>query len=292
MNRTSGTAGRRPGSRLVIFNADDFGLTAATNAGIIGAHRRGPVRCASLMVTTPGFADAVALARDHPRLDLGVHLALTGVSPALPPAQIPSLVGRGGRFPRLGSWVGRALGGSLRPEEVRAELAAQLARALATGLRFTHLDGHHHVHVFPTVAPVVATLAREQGIPVVRRIAGRAGIREGGPKRRFLEGLDRRAGGAYDHARLSRADAFRGFVFPTSLVGWRDFIAALPPGVTETMCHPGLTDAGVRDLDPYVEAREVELRWLGDPRVGALLDEAAVVPTSFAEALATAETRR
>ena len=48
-----------PASRLLVVNADDFGLTAGVNAGIIGAFRRGLVRSASLMVTTPGFEDAV-----------------------------------------------------------------------------------------------------------------------------------------------------------------------------------------------------------------------------------------
>src|SRR5689334_3549355 len=63
--RLGDTVGER---RIVIFNADDFGLTAGTNAGIIGTFRRGLVRSTSLMVTTPGFDDAVALARAHPDL--------------------------------------------------------------------------------------------------------------------------------------------------------------------------------------------------------------------------------
>ncbi len=164
----NGTDGAR---RAIIVNADDFGLTAGVNAGIIGAFLRGPVRGASLMVTTPGFADAVALARRHPALDLGVHLALTAVGPALPAARIPSLVARGGRFPPLPVWLARAAGGRLRADEVRAELRAQLERALATGLPFSHLDGHHHTHLFAPVAAVAAELAREYGIPVVRRAA-------------------------------------------------------------------------------------------------------------------------
>lgn len=280
----------------MIFNADDFGLTAGVNAGIVGAHRRGLVRSTSLMVTTPGFADAVALARAHDTLDLGVHLALTGVAPLLPPARIPSLVGRDGRFPPLRVWLARALGGRLRPDEVRAELAAQLARARATGLRFGHLNGHHHVHLFPPVAAIAADLAREHAIPVVRRVAGGRGPKgegrraktdsalvegaRGGLKRGLLEWADRRAEPAFGG--LARADAFRGFAFPAGLERWRRFIAALPAGLTEVMCHPGLVDPALPDLDGYVAEREVELRWLCDRRVAELLDRAGVTITSFA----------
>ncbi len=285
------------GQRLVIFNADDFGLTADVNAGIIGAHRRGPVRSASLMVTTPGFADAVALARRHPTLDLGVHLALTGVAPLLPPERVPSLAGRDGCFPPLMGWLPRVLGGRLRPAEVRAELGAQLERALATGLPFSHLDGHHHVHLFPPVTPIVRELARRHGIPVVRRV-GRApwGLwrTEGAPaaaKEWLLARAEARSdrGTAGDAARGKqghppwRTDAFRGYDLPATEARWRRFVHALPPGVTEVMCHPGLHDEAVRGLDPYVEGREVELRRLGDPRLSQLLNETGVVVTSFAE---------
>jgi predicted glycoside hydrolase/deacetylase ChbG (UPF0249 family) len=282
-----------PASRLLVVNADDFGLTAGVNAGIIGAFRRGLVRSASLMVTTPGFEDAVALARVHPDLDLGVHLALTGVRPALAPARIPSLVGRDGRFPSLGRWQLRVALRRLRPTEVRAELLAQLARARRTGLRFTHLDGHHHVHLFAPVATIVGELARQSGIPIVRRV--RDAPCEGqndGPveapapvaageaiKRGWLAGADRLWGEAF--AGLPRTDAFRGVAFPQSLAGWRELVRSLPRGATELMAHPGLHDEAVRDLDPNVAARETELRWLCDPRVAALLREEGIVVTSF-----------
>ncbi|MFN8540006.1 MAG: ChbG/HpnK family deacetylase [Thermomicrobiales bacterium] len=170
---TGDGAGER---RVVIFNADDFGLTAGTNAGIIGTFRRGLVRSASLMVTTPGFDDAIALARAHPDLDLGIHLALTGVRPLLAPARVPSLVDDSGRFPTLNAWLVRAFLRRLNPAEIREELRAQVVRALETGLPFSHIDGHHHTHLFAPVAQVVGELAREFGIPVVRRVADRRAV--------------------------------------------------------------------------------------------------------------------
>lgn len=297
-----GTA-TRPGRRAIIFNADDFGLTPGVTAGIAATHRAGLVRSASLLVTTPGFADAVEVARRLGTLDLGLHLVLTGTPPVLPPAAIPSLVTRAGTFPSLARWFLRASIGRLRRQEARAELEAQLRRALATGLAFTHLDSHHHTHLHGAIAPVVAELAREHGLPVIRRVlpverggpvahrrlpagvtrrraAGPGGVAgRAGARRLLLEGLDRRS--ALTFAGFARASAFAGFAFPTSLRAWHELIATLPPGVTEFMCHPGAYDDGIGAFDGYIAGRETEARWLADPRVAALLAGAGVEVTSF-----------
>src|SRR5687768_15240366 len=116
-------------TRAVIFNADDFGLTPGVNAGIVEAHRCGLVCSASLMVTTPGFDDAVTLACAQPGLDLGIHLALTRVEPALPPDRISSLVRPGGQFHSLPVMLRRLVSRRIRRDEVEQELRAQIERA-------------------------------------------------------------------------------------------------------------------------------------------------------------------
>lgn len=288
-------------SRTLVVNADDFGLSAGVNAGIIGAFRRGIVRSASLMVTTPGFEDAVELARANPDLDLGLHLTLTNTRPALDPARIPTLVRKDGRFHSLPVFQARVAMKQLEPLELRAEVLAQVARARRTRLRFSHLDGHHHVHLFGLVATLTGDMARQHNMPIVRRIedapcVGKNGVPAGPPtpaslgealKRGWLEAADRRWGGQFFG--LPRGDAFRGFTFPDSLDRWRALADSLPYGVTELMCHPGLHDESVRALDPYVAERERELRWLCDPRVAALLQGEGVTLSSFRQLLDIAQ---
>ena len=284
-------------ARTLVVNADDFGLSEGVNAGIIGAFRRGIVRSASLMVTTPGFEDAVELAHADPDLDLGLHITLTNTRPVLDPARIPTLVRRDGRFHSLAAFQVRVALKQLEPMELRAELLAQVARARRTRLRFSHLDGHHHVHLFGIVATLTGDMARQHQIPIVRRIAdqpcvGKNGVMVGPPtpaslgealKRGWLESADRRWGGQFFG--LPRGDAFRGFTFPDDLDRWQTLADSLPYGVTELMCHPGLRDESVRALDPYVAKREEELRWLCDPRVAALLQEEGVTLSSFRQLL-------
>ena len=44
------------------------------------------------MVTGDAFLEAVEMARAHPTLKVGLHLALSDAKPALPIKQIPALV--------------------------------------------------------------------------------------------------------------------------------------------------------------------------------------------------------
>ena len=63
--------------RRLIVNADDFGRSSSINQAVVRAHREGCLTTASLMVNEPGFEEAVALARAHPRLGV-VESALRG----------------------------------------------------------------------------------------------------------------------------------------------------------------------------------------------------------------------
>ncbi len=85
--------------KRLIVNADDFGRTAGINRGIIAAHERGIVTSATLMVNYAPAAEAAALARQNAGIGVGLHVALTGGPPALPPEQIRTLVDVQGRFP-------------------------------------------------------------------------------------------------------------------------------------------------------------------------------------------------
>jgi predicted glycoside hydrolase/deacetylase ChbG (UPF0249 family) len=152
----------------VIFNADDFGLSRAINAGIVEAYERGLLRSASLVATGEAAEDAVEGATSHPGLDIGVHTTLIEERPALPPAQIPSLVADG-RFHRQRSTLFlRYVFGRWNVAEAEAEITAQLDRVRAFGLEPSHLDGHQHLHLLPRLFPPVIALAQRHGIRFVR----------------------------------------------------------------------------------------------------------------------------
>ena len=63
--------GHAADARLVIINADELGLTRASNVGVYDALRHGAATSASLMVPAPWARDAAAGYRGE---DVGVHL--------------------------------------------------------------------------------------------------------------------------------------------------------------------------------------------------------------------------
>jgi predicted glycoside hydrolase/deacetylase ChbG (UPF0249 family) len=157
-------------NRLLIVNADDYGLTPAVSRGILRAHRQGIVTSTSVLAVAPGFPEASVWLSRVPSLGVGVHLAAVGEDPPLlPAAQIRSLVGRDGRLPP--SWkhfLLHALSGRIRPADLESEFAVQIERVLALGVPVTHLDTHQHLHLWPEVREAVLRLARRFGIRGIR----------------------------------------------------------------------------------------------------------------------------
>jgi hopanoid biosynthesis associated protein HpnK len=143
-------------ARRLIVNADDFGLSASVNQAVATAHRDGILTTASLMVNEPGFEGAVALAKQNPRLGVGLHLTLSHGHATLPPKEIPGLVNEHGEFSNrpvatgMRYFVRRGL-----REELRREIAAQFEKFKATGLPLDHVNGHLHFHLHPTVFSVL-----------------------------------------------------------------------------------------------------------------------------------------
>jgi hopanoid biosynthesis associated protein HpnK len=243
--------------RAVIINGDDFGLHRQVNLGILEAHRDGVLTSASILAAGEAFADAVAIARQCPRLEVGVHLALTEVTPCAPPAQVPALVDGSGRFSgNTLAVIGGIIAGRIPAPQIEAEFRAQLERVRAAGLPISHLDGHQHVHMAPACARVVARLAREYGIVAVRLSREPLSWPCSASPARKLERFLLNVGLRVASWRAARIFRRAGLAFPDRFFGFANAgrmereiaarLAAAEPGVTEIGCHPGLSDA---DLD-------------------------------------------
>jgi hopanoid biosynthesis associated protein HpnK len=276
--------------KQLIVNADDFGYTSGVNRAIVDAHRTGIVTSTSLMATGAAFEDAVAAAQRNPSLDLGCHLNLVEGAPLCAPQQIPHLVDSDGRFYNLVELGARVVLGLVPMREVERELAAQIEKILAAGVRPSHLDTHQHTHLHPSVAEVVARLGHRYGIRWVRRLCENCTppLREGAWRRRvvaaasclFVSSLQRKM----DRHGLRTPDAFTGFVLTGRLTmsGLRATLEYLPEGITELMCHPGYCDEEL-DAAPTMlkRKREDELRIVADGSWQSWLRERRIVLTSF-----------
>lgn len=255
--------------KQLIVNADDFGLHTEINKGIIKGYQEGFITSTSLMCSAPAFDEAVALAKDCPKLGIGIHLTLVGgVKPVLPAYEVASLLDAQGLFPD--SYVAFAKSyytGGVKALELEKELRAQIERGLSTGLNITHIDSHQHTHVLPGVASLVQKLCLEYGIKRIRIPAEAIGFTGG-----FEAGLGRKIGRAgltfcakmamvQAHGKLQYPNFFFGMLAGGNLNVERvaAILQALPEGVSEIMTHPGLNAEALGKLFPWHYHWEEEL---------------------------------
>jgi len=270
-------------ARRLIVNADDFGLSEGVTEGILQAMRDGIVTSTSVLATAPGLETAVRRLASTGCRSIGIHLNLTSGRPLGPVS--PRLLAADGSFRGPATVWSLGMLGRLERADVEAELRRQLEAVEALGVELSHIDGHHHVHVLPQVAPVVAALARAHRIPAVRWPRARP-LRGSPPARlkwRLISHYAAAARSDFAAAGLATADRFlvwyaRGRHTRDDLLA---AVARLPAGLTELAVHPGLPDDALAAVDRYVAARPLELAALCDASVRRRLHEQGVVLTSF-----------
>lgn len=151
-------------ARQLIVNADDFGASDEVNEAIIRAHKEGVLTSASLMVTGAAFEQAVRLAKENPRLAVGIHLVTVVGRSVLPKSEIPSLVDEGQNFSNNPTAAGLKYFFSMSARrELKKEIRAQFEKFHSTGLPLSHIDGHLHLHVHPVIFNAALELGAMHG---------------------------------------------------------------------------------------------------------------------------------
>jgi len=277
----------------LIINADDFGLTAGVNRGILEGHQDGVVSSTTVMACSQRFQDAAALPRCAPRLSVGCHVVLVDGHSALNPSQIPTLMGGSdGCFQeKLLTFACLAATGKLDAGQIEAEATAQIQKLQSEGIAVSHLDSHKHTHIFPVVLRGMLRAAQNCGIRAIRNPFEPlvfASVRHW--KRQFqLRLLNRfRAG-----FRAALANA--GVVTPDGCIGiaatggvtldtFERLIAGLPEGTWEFVSHPGHNDSDLDKVKTRLrDSREKELAILTTPSVKDLLRREGIDLISYRE---------
>jgi chitin disaccharide deacetylase len=253
-------------ARRLIVSADDFGRSSSINQAVIRAHREGILTTASLMVNEPACAEAVPLARENPRLGVGLHLTLICGHAALPADKIPGLVNPAGEFTSnpAGAGFRYFFQRSLR-EQLRAEIHAQFQKFHATGLSLDHVNGHLHLHLHPTVFSILMEDASQLRIERVRLTFDpfwlNLRLASGHLAYRVLHALIFHPLSARSRPVLQR----RGFRHTQAVFGLLqnarvdepyvlNLLARLPPGDSELYSHPSL-DEFKNEFDALISPR-------------------------------------
>ncbi len=251
-------------SKRLIINADDFGLCRAQNYGIVEAFEHGVVSSTTAIVTSPAIEHAAWLAERFPDLPVGLHFMLSWGKPLTP---LTSLVNAQGELNK-GIWH-KSEAGELDLAEISGELASQYQRFVAIfGKKPTHIDSHHHVHMLPTIYPLVEAFAKAYDLPlrIDRGEIARHGLTVTHPQ--SCDRFDDRFYGAQ--------------LTQNSLLQLLDEASEQGATSLEIMCHPSFIDLEMQGSS-YCQPRLNELAILTDPSLPALITERGYRLASYRE---------
>jgi predicted glycoside hydrolase/deacetylase ChbG (UPF0249 family) len=226
-------------ARLLIVNADDFGMCHAVNEAIIGVLKKGVVRSTTLMVPCPWALHAMHFLADHPEIPFGVHLTVISDwvdyrwGPVTPREKVPSLINKAGYFYDFEHMPEFLAQVSL--DQLEMEFRKQIEVVLAAGLEPAHLDWHAlRIGARPDIFDVMLRLAREYGLAL--RVAGRS----------WIEKLQGRGFPTNDYDFL---DSY--LLDPvTKAAHYAELLRELPVGLSEWAVHPGLDNPELLAIEP------------------------------------------
>ncbi len=226
-------------ARLLIINADDFGMCQAVNEAVCRALEKGLLRSTTLMVPCPWALQAMHFLALHPEVAFGVHL--TAISewseyrwgPITSRDKVSSLIDESGyfyNFERMPEFLAQ-----VKVDQLEMEFRAQIEAVLAAGLQPTHLDWHAlRIGGRMDICEVMLKLAKEYGLAL--RVVGQAWI-----ERVQSQGLPTND---YDFLDSYLLDPVN------KSARYAQLLHELPAGLSEWAIHPALDTAELRAIEP------------------------------------------
>lgn len=151
----------------IIINADDLGHSGEVNRSIIEMHRKGIVSSTTLMANGPDFMEAADLLSMQAELGVGVHLCLDGNYQSA--SDYTSLIDPlSSTFFDQQEAIKRIRNSDFDKEEIFREFSLQVEKVLDHGIKVSHLDTHHHLHLYFPILNQLIRVARKYDIAFIR----------------------------------------------------------------------------------------------------------------------------
>lgn len=274
--------------KLLIINADDYGICREVNGAIEDLISAGHLKNVSVLANSWHFDQAADFLKSRAGISVGAHLNCVEGFALAPRAQVKILLDNRGEFLSLPRILTRWLRAPFAvARAVEAEWRAQIELLLENDLKIAHADSHQHIHAFPPFWKILLRLCREYKIPAARL-----------PRERNEIKARRLAAFALRHS-ANVAEAFSPAPALTSnehLLGFKragfygadamkEDVKNLRAGVTEMVVHPSLYDA-----IPYPKMRgALEYEALQSPEFWRQIEDANIEITTWTEILKAAD---
>lgn len=258
-------------ARLLIINADDFGMCHAVNAAVFRTLTAGVVQSTTLMVPCPWALHAMHWLRDNPDIAFGVHLTAIGDGydyrwgPLTAKDRVPSLIDEAGYFygdDRMPEFLDQ-----VKLEELEMEFRAQIETVLAANLKPTHLDWHAlRIGGRSDISDILLGLAKEYGLAL--RVFTRPWI-----EKVQSQGLPTNDYDFLDSYSLDTLD---------KPARYAQLLRELPAGLSEWAVHPALGDAEFLAIEPNGrQFRQTDFDFLMSAEVLQIIRQEGIILLSY-----------
>ncbi|MCM3274132.1 polysaccharide deacetylase family protein [Paenibacillus elgii] len=291
---TAEALGYGKSDRLLIVNADDFGMCHAVNEGVRQLLMEGAISSATVMMPCPWAKEAVSWAAKHPACDVGVHLTFTSEwptykwGPVTRTGSVASLLTEESYFPADSATVER----EADPDDIRREIVSQIELALRMGLKPSHADNHmgslYGLHMGRDFLEIVLDVCAAYGLPfrLPRYLEpGDPGISpqayEIAAARAAL--ADQKGVAIIDHLRSRPFVLGPGETYESFRDGMAALLRSLKPGITEIIIHPSRIDEELKAIHSHWEKRGMELEVFRDPVIRQVIASEGIRPIRWSE---------
>ena len=259
-------------SKLLIINADDFGISLATNKAIEELFKVGKITSTSLLANAEFAKEAMTIARDN-AFKVGVHLTLNSDFAERPWRSLSASASLSDADGNLLSDT-QMLAKQAQSREVTEECVAQIEKIIASGAKIDHIDNH-----CGTMYGINGRLFFLNAFRLARRysLPFRFPKRNDFLKSYFENGIPQAVKVAHKAvnviARLMRVKLIGNMISnPYKIADIPSYLAleqyyagalrALPDGITEMFLHPSYSCPIFSALTPEWKKREWELEFL------------------------------
>lgn len=274
--------------RLLLINADDFGLCHSVNSGIQQLLLDNIVSSATLMMPCGWAREAALWSARHPQIDVGIHLTFTSEwdfyrwGPVNRKGSTASLVTNEGYFPK----DSKTFEQQADADQVRDELIAQIEMALAMGMKPTHADNHmgslYGLATGRNFLPAVLDVCASYGLPF--RLP-RYLLQENGQiappelaeqAKQVAQLADTKGVVILDYLVGLPFQLQDGETFESLKTNMQLLLKGLHPGVTELIIHPSLVTDELNAFHGQPEKRGMELELFRDADIQQTLQEEGI----------------
>ncbi len=276
------------GKKVIMLHADDIGMCPEANIAAKKQLLDGDIQSAAAMPPCPNFEEIIAWAKEHPEIDMGLHLALTSEwktwrwPSVTPPEEVPGLIDEEGKLWRRVEDVVK----NATPEEVAKEVRAQIEKSIALGYRPDHIDTHMGtLYAHPQFAKDFLSIAMEYGIPANAIDMSKPEVVEGFKQQGYPINDEMIAYmEAYTLPKLDFfASAPKGNTYEEKVEAFKELVRSLKPGLTEIIFHPSVDTEQLKTITGSWQQRIWEYEMFADPDLKRFFEEEGIIFTNWKE---------